>query len=67
MSSTPRMLLWGTLLLFGILGRVDARPKLDDAPILSTRQAGRDNSTRPCGAVFDEIDRLLAIRKFPLQ
>ncbi|KAK4462867.1 hypothetical protein QBC42DRAFT_200254 [Cladorrhinum samala] len=66
-SFNPRMLLWSTLLLFGILGghHVDARPKRDDGPLLSTRQEGRDNSTRPCGAVFDEVDRLLAIREFP--
>ncbi|KAK3988908.1 hypothetical protein QBC44DRAFT_381906 [Cladorrhinum sp. PSN332] len=72
MSFIPRKLLWSALLLLGIFGQhADARPKYQrslntERSLLAARQEGRDNSTRPCGAVFDEIKESLADNLFPL-
>ncbi|KAK4159884.1 hypothetical protein QBC43DRAFT_326278 [Cladorrhinum sp. PSN259] len=67
MSFFPRMLLWSTLLLSGIFGHVDARPQ-NEPSSLSVREnaGGRDNSTRPCGYIFDEVGRFLDDGLYPV-
>ncbi|KAK4223132.1 hypothetical protein QBC38DRAFT_459657 [Podospora fimiseda] len=69
------MILRSAFVLLGILGQhADAKPRYDQrsdiesatSRALASRQVDRDNSTRPCGYLFDEVKASLDADLYPI-